>query len=114
MVTASALVMVIATPSQNVQQRYHLTRGSLLSPVSSRNLKPSLFTLTMCSYLRLAFVPCVTTVTGSHGPAAPPAEPQHRAYLVADQDRAFTIAAASRDQAVEARCHPRHQGRTLN
>jgi len=57
MVTASALVMVIATPSQNVQQRYHLTQGSLLSPVSSRNLRPSLFTLSMCSYLRPAFAP---------------------------------------------------------
>jgi hypothetical protein len=57
MVTASALVMVIATPSRNVQQRYHLTRGSLLSPVSNRNPKPSLFTLSMCSYLSPAFEP---------------------------------------------------------
>jgi hypothetical protein len=82
MVTASALVMVIATPSRNVQQRYHLTRGSLLSPVSNRNPKPSLFTLSMCSYLRPAFVPCSTTVTGRPRTSCTfPRKPQRWSHL---------------------------------
>jgi hypothetical protein len=52
-------------------------------------------------------VPCVTSVTGSHGPVAPSTEPRHQAYLVADQDRAFSIAAAptEHDRCTPATCN---------